>query len=61
LTGSLGGATLSLHSVAPEGNNGASTPVQLTGGLYFNAVDSISVSFTVNDPNFWNALPYPQP
>jgi len=59
-TGSLGSATLSLHSVAPMGSNGASTPIQFTGALSFNAIDSISLSFTANDPNFWNTLPYPQ-
>lgn len=58
--GSLGSATLSLHSLSPGPMGPVSTPIQFTGALNFNAIDSISFSFTVDDPNFWNTFPYPQ-
>lgn len=58
--GSLGSATLSLHSLAPGPMGPVSTPIQFTGALNFNAIDSFSFSFTVDDPNFWNTFPDPQ-
>lgn len=58
--GPLGSAALTLKLNAPYGGNGLTTPAQVSGGLYFNAVDSIAFSYTINDPNFFNTLPYPQ-
>lgn len=48
----LGNATLRISGIAPLSTNGFSTPIQLTAALYFNQIDSVNISFTVNDPNF---------
>lgn len=56
--GPLGSASLKLSASAPDPGP-YSEPVQISGGLYFNALDSIGISFTITDPNFWNTLPYP--
>lgn len=44
--GSLGNATLVIHTVINQGANGPLNPGQATAGLYFNAIDSISINFT---------------
>ena len=46
--GSLGKATLVIHTVVHSGTNGPLNG-QATAGLYFNATDSISINFTWND------------
>jgi uncharacterized protein (TIGR03437 family) len=51
--GPLGYATFVTTGVAPVGG----APLQVTAGLNFNAVDTISFSFTSNDPNWWRNLP----
>lgn len=55
--GPLGYATFLTTGVAPEGNNGPAAPLQVTAGLYFNAVDAINFNFASNDPNWWHNLP----
>jgi hypothetical protein len=47
--GSLGKATLVIHSVVQLGTNGPLSPAQAIAGLYFNAIDSISINFTWNN------------
>jgi uncharacterized protein (TIGR03437 family) len=45
--GSLGTATLVIHTVVRSGANGPLNG-QATAGLYFNAIDSISINFTLD-------------
>jgi hypothetical protein len=47
--GSLGKATLVIHSVVQLGTNGPLSPAQAIAGLYFNAIDSITINFTWNN------------
>jgi hypothetical protein len=47
--GALGKATLVIHTVQNMGNNGPLSPSEATAGLYFNAIDSISINFTWNN------------
>ena len=47
--GSLGSATLVIHTVTNLGTNGPLSPAQATAGLYFNAIDSITIHFAWND------------
>jgi uncharacterized protein (TIGR03437 family) len=54
--GSLGKATLVIHTVFNMGTNGPLDPAQATAGLYFNAIDRISINFTWN--NATGAPPY---
>ena len=57
--GSLGRATLTIHTVTMFGKSGPLNPAQAIAGLSFNAIDSISINFTVNDassPPLPNAL-----
>jgi hypothetical protein len=44
--GTLGNATLVIHTAINFGTNGLLNPGQATAGLYFNAIDSISINFT---------------
>ncbi|MBZ5603505.1 MAG: hypothetical protein LAO79_14495 [Acidobacteriia bacterium] len=50
--GPLGSANLRLSGSAPIVDNGIGSPITFTGGLYFNAVDFINLSASINDPNF---------
>ncbi|MBZ5603504.1 MAG: hypothetical protein LAO79_14490 [Acidobacteriia bacterium] len=49
--GPLGNATLHISAIAPNDHGTILTPIQVTAGFYFNALDSITASFTLNDPN----------
>jgi uncharacterized protein (TIGR03437 family) len=49
--GSLGKATLVIDTAINQGTNGPLSPAQVTAGLYFNAIDSISINFTWRDLN----------
>jgi hypothetical protein len=50
--GSLGNATLVFtESSAPILNNSVGGPVQIAGLLAFNQLDTITLSFTVSDPD----------
>jgi uncharacterized protein (TIGR03437 family) len=51
--GSLGRATLVIHTVTNFGANGPLNPAQVTAGLYFNAIDTISINFSAPDANIY--------
>src|SRR5215471_5007924 len=51
--GSLGNASLAISAVGTIQNNSVTAPIQIAGGLYFNAIDSITFNFSSNDPNFF--------